>query len=74
MDGDGYIISAFGLLYNVDTGVPITTQVVEGKLFHSELNNGTLLLEVNSIGSGAVGCAVASGLNNYEIEDSVSKV
>lgn len=74
MDGDGYIISAFGLLHDMATEIPSTAYVVEGKLFYSALNGGTLLLEFNNITAGTVGCAVATGLNNYELQDSVSKV
>lgn len=72
IDGDGYIISAFGLMYQGDT--PLTTYVFDAKLFYKALNGGTLLLNINDITNGTIACAVVTALNNYAITDSVNKV
>lgn len=71
LDGDGYIISAFGLLHDGDT--PITTQVFEAKLFYKSLQNGALLLHIHNLQNNEVSCVIVTGLNNFELHDSVTK-
>ena len=70
MDGDGYIISAFcPLEYNGNI-----IAVVEGKLFYSALNNGSLLVQLNRLGDNTVENYVFSNLNDFVVLDSVTAI
>ena len=72
LDGDGYIINAFGFLFD-DTAAP-TDKIFEGKLFYKALNGGSILLNVHDMTTGTVSCAVVSGMNNYELVDGVHRI
>ena len=74
LDGDGYIINAFGLFRNVNTHEPTLSVIWECKLFYKDLNNGTLLLNYNDTSLQSVKCVVVGGFNNYQLEDGVQKI
>lgn len=71
LDGDGYIVSAFGM---IELPTPLTAFVFELKLFYKALSNGTCLIEAYDLTSNNVRCYTITNMGSYALEDSVAKI